>query len=367
MCEPEQDFVTIVGRRGDVEALVENWEMLNKDLLLELDRPEIARLDGDLHPGFADPAGMLEYNPHAPGVARVRRSPGAPTANGYGIAGRLHAEIATTLPSLGLLVEPGFRLSVSGGGAGGGGGGAPIVSLNPPAVALTAAAHGPLPPAAGGHRVAVLDTGHQGTPGLQDMVDMTRGQAQANQPRQDTHGHGTSIQDLITHVAAARGVRVTVQPVRVVHDDLTSSYEMLCGLAYALNGGFDLVNASLSADVPGGCPTVLGTSMEFILTICRSNGQPTPTIVAAAGNTNTNQRFGYPAQLTGAVVVQAWDSPGSPAGYNVTVPPGVQPVWALGGDTSAKVTFGRITRGSVVEEMFGTSYAAALVAGLLLP
>lgn len=49
-------------------------------------------------------------------------------------------------------------------------------------------------------------------------------------------------------------------------------------------------------------PTMLGTSMEGILTICRSNQAATPIIVAAAGNTISNQQFGYPAQLNGAVL-----------------------------------------------------------------
>jgi hypothetical protein len=214
----------------------------------------------------------------------------------------------------------------------------------------------------------VLDTGHLSAHGAPHMVDMVGGQPMAGSPAQDAHGHGTSIHDLVDHVAAIRGVNVMIESVRVVDHNLTSSYEMLCGLDYALwSGEFDLVNASLSANVPGGCPTMLGTSMELILAICRSNGRPTPTVVAAAGNTISKQKFGYPARLTGTVVVQAWDSPGHPAHYNVPVPPGLAPVWALGGDASPKDTFGRITRGAVVEEMFGTSYAAALVTGMLLP
>jgi hypothetical protein len=103
----------------------------------------------------------------------------------------------------------------------------------------------------------------------------------------------------------------------------------------------------------------------MILQLCQQSGRVLPTLVAAAGNTITGQSFGYPAQLPGAVVVQAWDWAGQPAGYNVTVPSTANTIYASGGEAGRP--FGRITLpGGTTQDIFGTSFAAAVVtAGLL--
>jgi hypothetical protein len=82
--------------------------------------------------------------------------------------------------------------------------------------------------------------------------------------------------------------------------------------------------------------------------------------VAAAGNSTSNQSFGYPAKLPDAIVVQAWDWTGNPANYNVVVQPTVPTVYATGGEKAN--SFGKITSpAGAVEEVFGTSFAAAVV------
>jgi hypothetical protein len=233
-----------------------------------------------------------------------------------------------------------------------------VVTIDPNAAA--AAFTGVPSGQAAGSRVAVLDSGDVG--GQQPtMVDLTRGQLLPSAPPDDLNGHGTAVAALIKAIES----NADVYPVRVVDALLATSYQLLCGLAYALwSQRFDVVNVSLSAHAPGGCPTVLGTSLEMILQLCQQQGTPMPLLVAAAGNT-PDQRFAYPAQLPGALVVLAWDWAGQPASYNVTVPLGVTSVFATGGDAARP--FGSVTPpGQVPQDVFGTSFAAAVVTARLL-
>jgi Subtilase family len=345
MCQSAPSpYSTIVGSNRAVNQLIEHWKEFRAPVEAEIGAPIVANLTV-LDSDFADEG--------APAVARIDHV-GCPP----GIMGMLQAEIA--LKNIGVIVESGYSLSLSAIGKDKKAS-LPHVELNQ--VAVDAIDFGPLPPTAGGARVAVLDTGYLGD-ATKQMVDFLRGQPQRRRSSDD-HGHGTAVSELIGAVAAPRGVQVAINPIRVVRASLTSSYEMLCGLAYATySGAFDIVNVSLSIDLPAGCPTMLGTSMAFLVEKTRVMGRPLPTLVTAAGNSTSNHRFSYPARLPTAVVVAAWDSSGRPAQYNVDLPQEVQPCWASGGDDD--VPFASVQRNGHTASLFGTSFAAAVVTGRLV-
>ncbi|WP_459982188.1 S8/S53 family peptidase [Nocardioides sp. AN3] len=208
--------------------------------------------------------------------------------------------------------------------------------------------------------MAVLDSGD--LLGGPRMYDFTGGLAR-DEPADDEIGHGTAVAELIRSL----NPNADTTALRVVNAQNGTSYELLCAMTYALwSEMYDVLNVSLSAQNTNQCMTVLGGSLTMVLDICQNNGVVLPTVVAAAGNTNTGQAFGYPARLPGATVVQAWDFNRLPAAYNVTVPSSRIPVNATGGDSTT--FFGTITDGFGNQEaMFGTSYAAAVVTALLIP
>jgi hypothetical protein len=212
---------------------------------------------------------------------------------------------------------------------------------------------------ANGQRVAVLDTGDMN---VSTMLDFLGGQ-----PHQsigdDIVGHGTAVADIVRALHST----AQVESLRVVNAQRSGSYELLCGLTYALwSDRYDAVNVSLSAQQTGGCVTVLGASLNMVMNICQKGAKQIPKLVAAAGNTTTSQAFGYPAKLAGAVIVQAWDWNKHSANYNVAINPPYQAVYASGGEKGRPL--GKIVSASgAMEEMYGTSFAAAVATATVIP
>ncbi|MEU4522973.1 S8/S53 family peptidase [Amycolatopsis sp. NPDC024027] len=350
MCTVAEGFSTLTGTKEVLDEVEHQWTSLDSVRFNPAwpyhNKPKltlrVATLER-LHRSLG--------HPHAPRVALIRHENGSPP----GVGNQLQAELL--LRGLPVICEAGYHFALGGGSTASAE--APTVWIDPQMVA--AATTGELPAPATGNRVALLDTGDIGG-NKPTMVDLTGGQLIPDADADDLNGHGTAIASLIRAIAP----KADVWPVRVVDADLATSYQLLCGLAYALwSEQFDIVNVSLSAHTPGGCATMLGTSLEMILRLCRQNGVRLPAMVAAAGNTLTGQSFGYPAKLPGALVVQAWDWSGNPSGYNVSVPDTASSVYASGGEPGQP--FGHITTHDQAQhDIFGTSFAAAVVTASLL-
>ncbi|MCW2675663.1 MAG: hypothetical protein JWR70_703 [Modestobacter sp.] len=339
MCDVVPDEISVTGSGEGLEILQQEWERLPTVLRFALSRPEQTT--------FADLPTEHEFDYRAPAVALIRHE--WPDSS---IANRLAVDMVThRIP---VVVEPVHTFGLTGAGPHGGSAGAGRPSVQLTHSALAKVSTRVTPGTAGGSRVGVLDTGDGGRPG--SMFDFVGGLARWTKA-DDTDGHGTAVAELILALNPA----VTVTALRVITTARTTSHELLCGLSYALwCGQFDVLNASLSSQQVGGCPTVLGGSLDMVLQVCQSAGAKLPVLVAAAGNTTTGQGFGYPAQLPGSVIVQALDMSGQPASYNVQVLPPYQAVFATGGDAADPL--GVLTRpdGSQ-EDLYGTSFAAAVV------
>jgi Subtilase family len=270
---------------------------------------------------FADLDHSIE-DPNAPGVARVWHE----WVDGS-VANLIQVEAA--LRGLSVICEPAHELTLATGGGHGAGGQRPNVTIDPTVAAQAVSSQ--LPATAAGRKVAVLDTGDL-SGSRPTMVDFLKGQPDVQAACDDLNGHGTAVAQLLREVNPSADVYI----VRVVQDTLTSTYELLCGLTYVMWPGlYDLVSVSLTQKMPGGCVTMLGASLDMVLEICRRYGKSVPILVAAAGNSTSGQGFAYPAKLSGAVVVQAWDWQQSRASNNVKLDPTVQPVFASGGDDSS--------------------------------
>lgn len=334
MCEISADFSTITGSDASVREVERIWRMLEyveRFRLAVPQRVDLSSLDDSLG------------SPDAPAVAVLKHT----HVDAHGIARHLQAEL--TGRGLSVIVEPGYRFSLASQPVGQTAA-APVVAIDPQIATMASVAG--LPPRRG-RRVAVLDTGHLGSPKA-TMVDLLHGQA-IEVPPDDVHGHGTAVAQLIAAINPA----ADVSAVRIVAANLTTSAELLCGLVYAMwSKKFDVVNVSLSAHLPGGCATMLGTSLDMVLQVCKQGGATIPYLIAAAGNTTTGHQFGYPAQLPDAVVVLAWDWANQPALYNVGIPGSIQAVYATGGDVTQH--FGTITRAGQSQRLYGTSFAAAV-------
>jgi hypothetical protein len=344
MCVIVPGFSTVVGTGAALSELRGVWSELEVTRRYDLPEPRIVNF-ADLDHAFEDP--------NAPGVARVWHE----WVDGN-VANLIQVEAA--LRGLSVICEPAHELTLATGGGHGAGGQRPNVTIDPNVAARAVSSQ--LPPTAAGRKVAVLDTGDL-SGSRPTMVDFLKGQPDDQAISDDLHGHGTAVAQLLREVNPNADVYI----VRVVQNDLTSTYELLCGLTYVMWPGlYDVVSVSLTQKMPGGCATMLGASLDMVLEICRRYGKSVPTLVAAAGNSTSGHGFTYPAKLSGAVVVQAWDWQQNSAGYNVTLPPTVQPAFASGGD--GRQPFGTITRvGRQPEKLFGTSFAAAVVAAHILP
>jgi hypothetical protein len=350
MCQENPGFTTIVGPHDAMDRLTEEeWDGLETVDRLPLTRP---RLLDDSHQT------LRHLSPVAIAVVwhEQVRDPV--------VAHMLQAEmLARQLP---LLCEPGFELQTASGPSTGGGAVTVTLDQKTPGNATTSA----LPSKASGRRVAVLDTGQQSN-SKNTMIDFLGGLVDISATPDDANGHGTAVAKLIEAI----NPNADITPLRVVSSSTTKSYELLCGMVYALaSGEFDLINVSLATRLAPDCMTVLGSSLELARRQCATAAKLSndPIIVAAAGNTNQHQTFSYPAKLPGSVIVQAWDgnNPPAPATYNVPLPPTLpknsKVVHATGGDST--MSFGTITRaGTRPEQMVGTSFAAAVVTANLVP
>jgi hypothetical protein len=208
--------------------------------------------------------------PSAPAVAVVEHTWSAEPDTAHFLQA---AVVAHDLP---VVCEPGYGFSLAGwasasapSAAGKGSGrtaSAQVVAVQiNPAVARSASTTAS-PGSSGGARIAVLDTGRHDV-AQPKMIDMLPGQPITVSPADD-HGHGTAVANIIEAINPSAKIEV----LRVVRQDLSTSAEMLAALNYALFAEkYDVLNASLSADLSGGCPTLLGSSMHLLLSLCRQN------------------------------------------------------------------------------------------------
>ncbi|MGI8806503.1 MAG: S8 family serine peptidase [Acidimicrobiales bacterium] len=261
-----------------------------------------------------------------------------------------------------LLVEPGFSLHAASGS------GAPTVRIDSAKLSLVVASarNVNISGSAAGPRVALLDTGLARAG--QEMADFKDGRVQTISA-EDAHGHGTAM----TQVIEAVKPNARVYPVRVLSNGKKGkSYELLVGLAFALwSGQFDVISASVTTDAAGMCETSLGKSLDYLLAMARTNpNDAVPLLVAAAGN-SPSKSSGYPAVLLDAVVVvaQQRDPSGSyvRADYNSTPPPGARVHEAYGGDPGDSLGDVTPTGSTTAQPQWGTSFAAAAVAGACIP
>ncbi len=356
MCDLEAGYTTVVGPAGYLEEVAGQWPGLISPLQGVGD-PQLRTLGGRDHT-YADP--------HCPGVLVARHSP----VLGGLVADHLDRVIGRSMPHVDVVSEPGYWLRPAGGGssAGGSAGGGPAgvgaagvsvvpanlgrVTVRPPAGVGPAAG---LPAAVRG-RVAVIDTG-DGTPGA-SVTDFTLGPDPTGVPAVDVHGHGSAVCELIR----ARNPSATVEALRVCSAGLAASVELYLALVYALwpRDRYGVVNVSLSTQLSGSCATPLGKTITAVAQWCTGNrGGLDVHLVTAAGN--RPQKFGYPAAVPGAVVVEALDWNGQPAAYNTPLPPGLATAQASGGQDTPGDSLGTVTVGGSSEDLVGTSFAAALV------
>jgi len=82
-------------------------------------------------------------------------------------------------------------------------------------------------------------------------------------------------------------------------------------------------------------------------------------LVTAVGN--LPQKFGYPAAVEGAVIVEALDWSGSVAPYSTAAPVGAATWQASGGQNALGQTLGTVTVNGTTTDLVGTSFAAALI------
>nr|BFD95442.1 hypothetical protein KitaXyl93_68020 [Kitasatospora sp. Xyl93] len=366
MWEDTADYSTVAGPRWAVEALLEFWHELETPRRFEVSHPrfvDLSRISERTTQRFNDS--------HSPAIAVARHRPGV----GVQATARLQAEMMISpwwrypMPpypaetGLPLLWEPGFQFRAAHGGGG-------IPDPFDPAKLLALRESAPTIAdhrKAAGRTVAVLDTGIRGVGGT--MLDFLDCDVHGPQlvAADDPHGHGTAVAKIIETI---RGNAV-INPVRVLdHRAEAKSYEVLAALMYTLFcGEYDLVNASLTTPVFGSSETALGRTIDFTLLACHANGvSPVPVLVAAAGNTR-GKASGYPARVSEAVVVLAKDEQGRPARYNSTPPEQAITEWAYGGSTTDSLGDLNSLTGltGAGAQLWGTSFAAAVVSGAYLP
>jgi len=153
---------------------------------------------------------------------------------------------------------------------------------------------------AGSPAVAVLDSGLSPSAGLGDAVRAQLDALQPDQPLNDTVGHGTQMALLATGAVtpysgspAASGAPLVA--VRIFDDHgLTSNYDLMLGLNYALSQGARVLNMSWGADTPS----------DFLAAAVAYAQSKDAIVVSAAGNV-PNQQPVYPAAYPGVLGVSA--------------------------------------------------------------
>jgi subtilisin family serine protease len=347
MCNESTGETLVVGTLDQLQFIVDRWGAYERAWAHhDVGRVEVMSLGGrGLERSLPRPPERSFADPKCPTVGLIQHDPRL----GHALAHRLQREFDhdTKLLSHGprVMCEPSFALDVASAGSGSG---APSVEYDPHRVQLAAATH-----RGDGRTVAVMDSG-EATDGM--MVDFLRTAAR-ELPSQDAFGHGTAVSGLIR----ALRDKAEVRAVRVIDDyGRSDAGDVLRAMIYCLwSGSFDVVNASLTSQLANSCETSAGAAFDFAIRLIEAEGGTVRTkLVAAAGNSTSRQRLGYPALLQGAEVAIAVDWDGGDPGYNVDVSgaPGV--VTAAYGGTAAS-PYGWIRRSSGDEAIWGTSFAAA--------
>lgn len=210
-------------------------------------------------------------------------------------------------------------------------------------------------------KISLIDTGDEGAV-TQTGFDI---ELTAPESPSDHHGHGTSVGSLIRMIAP----HVELHSYRVLRsgDNFVESGILLNAVTSAMMmiGAFQIVvipqRANLSVRALG--------QHDAIHQVIWQNAQysyPTPVVVCAAGNAGSRESMSYPATVPGVVVAVALDWSGRVADYNCS-PPKKMPVFtvqAFGG--IRRDPLGHVSRpGGSTQYLYGSSYAAALVAGAL--
>ncbi|MBQ0042216.1 MAG: S8 family serine peptidase [Lachnospiraceae bacterium] len=115
----------------------------------------------------------------------------------------------------------------------------------------------------------------------------------------DDNGHGTHVAGIIADTT--QGTNIKIMPVKVLDAD-GSGYNstVASGIQYAIEHGAQIVNLSL-----GGYDTSSSHYLDAVIKGALTNGF---SIVAAAGNDNTNCASFCPAHISGLLCVSAVDS-----------------------------------------------------------
>jgi hypothetical protein len=339
MCQFDADHVTVLGPGSVLRTLRERWSSLRSPELFGLTVTDIHLLD--------------EYDAHfgaeCPGVLVAEASaPVGPVA-----ADMLQAELF--VEGIPAVCEPGYTFAAAAGGAAG------VVSSPAFEPAKIVQVHGQIGGGTG-QVVAVLDSGAPPAPGRM-MVDFLGG-APVDVAADDRYGHATAVIGLIGELRP----NATVVPLRVLTSagraDSTAVFLALAFCLWPSPHRPDVINASLTTQRSPGCPSSLGRSLAYLMTLCAAAqppGAPLPPLVAAAGNTPATSQIGYPALLPAATVVTALDFAGADAGYNPALTGATGTVQPAPGGTSSD-PYGTYTDATgTVQQIFGTSFAAAVV------
>ncbi len=144
--------------------------------------------------------------------------------------------------------------------------------------------------------VAVIDTGVTETSFMDGRLVTGYDFVANDRDASDEHYHGTHVAGTI--VDCTPGLDVKIMPVRVL-DAAGNGYHssIALGIRYAVDNGASVINMSLG----GGHSDYIDSYVQYAL----DRGV---TVVAAAGNNNTDTAYFCPAHIKGAVVVSAVDS-----------------------------------------------------------
>jgi hypothetical protein len=210
-------------------------------------------------------------------------------------------------------------------------------------------------------KYVLIDTGDEGA----DTQIGFEIESTASEAPSDHHGHGTSVGSLIRMITP----NAEFHSYRILRpgDKFMESVVLLNAVTSAMMtiGAFQIVvipqRANLSARALG--------QRDAIHRVIWQNAQqshPMPIVVCAAGNAGSRESMSYPATVPGVVVAVALDWSGRVTDYNCS-PPKQTPIFtvqAFGG--TRRDPLGHITRsGNSTQHLYGSSFAAALVAGAL--
>jgi len=174
---------------------------------------------------------------------------------------------------------------------------------------------------AGAPAVAVLDSGLSPSAALGNAVRAQLDATQPDQPLTDAVGHGTQMAMIATGavspLSTAEAAGTPLIAVRVFDDQgLTSNYDLMLGINYALSQGARVLNMSWGTD----------TSSEFLAAAVAYAQSKDAVVVAAAGNV-PNQQPIYPAAYSGVLAIgalgtdgQLWDQSNSGDFVALTAP-----------------------------------------------